>query len=115
MREIESPELATRPLRLRRDVRFRVIDREAVVLRQEAAEALVINEVGARILQLTDGETPLEHMLDQLNAEFDVDRDELRRDCEEFVQNLQEIGVLEAVEAEPALAARKAAGPRLAL
>lgn len=115
MPELASPELATRPLRLRRDVRFRVIDREAVVLRQEAAEALVINEVGARILQLTDGKTTLEQMLDQLNDEFDVDRDDLRRDCEEFVTDLQEIGVLEAVEAEPALAVSEATGSRLDL
>lgn len=115
MSETESVELATLPLRLRRDVRFRVIDREAVVLRQEAAEALVINEVGARILQLTDGETSLEQMLDQLNDEFDVGHEELRRDCWEFVQNLQEIGVLETANPEPVLAQGGAVESRLDL
>jgi len=82
-------------LRPRQDVRFRIIDREAVVLRQEAAETMVLNEVGARILELLDGRTAVAEVIDQLEQEFDVDRAELETDCHEFVDHLTQRGVLE--------------------
>ena len=82
-------------LRPRQDVRFRIIDREAVVLRQEAAETMVLNEVGARILELLDGRTAVAEVIDQLEQEFAVDRAELEIDCHKFVDHLTQRGVLE--------------------
>jgi hypothetical protein len=87
-------------LRPRRDVRFRIIDREAVVLRQEAAETLVLNEVGARILSLLDGTTSAKALIDQLEREFEVERAVLEADCHEFLAELNERGVLEAAAEE---------------
>lgn len=87
--------MAQQILRPRRDVRFRIVDREAVVLRQEAAETMVLNEVGARILQLLDGNTPVTAVVDQLEQEFAADRADLEADCHEFVADLTQRGVLE--------------------
>lgn len=79
------------------DIRFRVIDREAVVLRQNAAQALVLNEVGARILQLLDGKITLAAVIDQLTEEFEADPTEIAGDCYEFVESLTEHGIVEPV------------------
>lgn len=82
-------------LRLRSDVRFRVVDQEAVVVRQSAAEVLVLNEVGARILGLADGAAPVASWIDTLAGELDVDRATLERDVLEFAAELSEAGLLE--------------------
>ena len=85
----------TEIFRRKSDVRFRVIAGEAVVLRQEDAEVLVLNEVGARILELTDGSRDLAAIVDELEREFEVERAELETDVEGFVRDLLRASVLE--------------------
>ncbi len=53
-------------LRRADDVRFRAVDDETVVIRQEAAEALVLNEVAGRILELVDATNSVEAIIDRL-------------------------------------------------
>ncbi|MEM6702125.1 MAG: PqqD family protein [Acidobacteriota bacterium] len=84
-------------VRLRRDVRFRVVGDEAIVIRQRAAEVLVLNEVGARILQLLEGEPNLDELVDSLAQEFEAERSQLQADAVAFVAELVEAGVLEEV------------------
>lgn len=79
------------------DVRFRKVEDEAVVLRQNAAEVMVLNEVGARILDLADGVTPIEKWVDALFDEFEVDRVTLEQDVLEFAAEMADAGVLEPV------------------
>ena len=80
------------------DVRFRVVDREAVVVRQKSAEVLVMNEVAARLLALADGVHPVSHWLDVLVGELDVDRATLESDVVGFASELAAEGILEVVE-----------------
>jgi hypothetical protein len=80
------------------DVRFRIVDREAVVVRQRSAEVLVMNEVAARLLALADGVHPVAHWLDVLAGEFDVDRATLESDVMGFASDLTAEGLLEVVE-----------------
>lgn len=80
------------------DVRFRVVDREAVVVRQKSAEVLVMNEVAARLLALADGVRPVSHWLDVLAAEFAVDRATLENDVVGFANDLAAEGLLEVVK-----------------
>lgn len=82
-------------LRPASDVRFRVVDQEAVVVRQRSSEVLVLSEVGARILSLADGVRPIDGWLDLLADEFEVDRETLERDVLRFVEELAEQGILE--------------------
>ncbi|MEM9407989.1 MAG: PqqD family protein [Acidobacteriota bacterium] len=84
-------------VRLRRDVRFRVVGDEAIVIRQRAAEVLVLNEVGARILQLLEVEPNLDELVDSLAQEFEAERSQLQADAVAFVAELVEAGVLEEV------------------
>lgn len=78
-----------------RDVRFRRVESEAVVLRQNAAEVMVLNEVGARILDLADGVTPIAGWVEALFDEFEVERGILEEDVLGFASELAEAGVLE--------------------
>jgi hypothetical protein len=77
------------------DVRFRMVDREAVVIRQNSAEVLVMSEVGARLLALADGIRPLDACLEVLADEFEVDRETLERDVLRFAAELADQGILE--------------------
>jgi hypothetical protein len=83
-------------LRIAPDVRFRMVDREAVVVRQRSAEVLVMSEVAARMLALADGVRPLGDWVDVLLREFEVDRATLERDVLGFARELVEQGILDA-------------------
>jgi hypothetical protein len=78
-----------------RDVRFRRVEAEAVVLRQNVSEVMVLNEVGARILDLADGVMPIAGWVDALFEEFEVEREILEEDVLGFASELTDAGVLE--------------------
>lgn len=86
-----APDAIFRPSR---DVRFRIVDNEAIVLRQEAGEALVLNDVGAEILQLLDGTQSVAAVLEHLHRTFDAESGELEADCHQFIDDLARRGVL---------------------
>lgn len=77
------------------DVRFRIVDGEAVVVRQKSAEVLVMSRVAARILALADGIRPLGALVEALAAEYEVDRATLERDVLRFAAELAAEGILE--------------------
>jgi hypothetical protein len=81
------------------DVRYRVIDDEAVVIRQDAGEVLGLNDIGARVLELVDGKASVEVLLEKMAGEFEIDRAQLERDVFEFLKELTEAGVIERIEA----------------
>ena len=62
-------------LRRRPDVRYRRIEGEAVVLRQSTSEVLVLNEVGASVLDLADGERSVGDWIETLAGEYAADRE----------------------------------------
>jgi hypothetical protein len=86
-------------LKRRADVRYRVIDDEGVVVRQLAAEVMVLNEVATRLLALADGKAPVAAWIDVLAAEYEVERAALERDVLAFAAELVGEGVLEPVAA----------------
>lgn len=90
------PEIA--PYRLRPDVRYQPVGDEGVVVRQEAAEVLILNEVGTRILALLDqGLAPTE-MIDRLAEEFDADQERLAADLDAFLADLSAAGLIEEID-----------------
>lgn len=99
MAPIEPP-AAYRP---RSDVRFRRIGEEAVVVRQDAPEVLVLNPVGARVLELLAGGEALGAVGAALAEEFEVAPAEAEADARDFAAELESAGVIEpAPEAEAA-------------
>ena len=87
-------------LRPARDLRFRRIDDEAVVVRQRAGEVLVMNETAARLLELADGRASVADWVEILAGEYDVEREALERDVLAFAMDLAEEGMLELVTEE---------------
>ena len=77
------------------DIRYRIIDDEAVVIRQEAGEVMGLNPTGARLLELIDSEKSVEGLVDAMSEEFQMERAELERDVFRFLQELWEAGVIE--------------------
>lgn len=84
-------------LRLRSDVRYRMIEGEALVLRQEAAEVLGLNPVGSRVLELIDGQRSVSDLLRILEGEYEVERAELESDVLGFLGELLQDTALEEV------------------
>jgi coenzyme PQQ biosynthesis protein PqqD len=84
-------------LRRAPDVRFRTVGDETVVIRQVEAEALVLNDVAGRILELVDGHTTVSSIVAQLEAEYEVDPGELEPDVLEYLTELAEGGLVEPV------------------
>ena len=84
-------------LRPRLDIRYRIIDGEAVVVRQEAAELIVLNETGACVLQLMDGARSVAAIIDIMVEEFAAERPDIERDVKAFLGELTELGAVEQV------------------
>ena len=84
-----------RVLKHKDDVRYRVVGEEAVVVRQNAAEVLALNDVGARILELIDAKSTVGQLIETMSSEYDVDREELIRDVENFVAAIHDAGIIE--------------------
>ena len=81
------------------DVRYRLVDGEAVVVRQNAGEVMVLSEVGARILDLLDAKTSVAAVIERLAQEFEVDREQLQADVHGFIGELTKVGILEPISA----------------
>lgn len=78
-------------------VRFRVLDDEGVVIHQKAGEVLVVNEVGARVLQLLDGKRTVGAVVESLTEEWQVTPEDLRRDVEDYLRRLVAAGIVEGM------------------
>ena len=73
--------------------RFRRFDDEGVIVNQKNAEALVVNEVGARLLEVADGRRTIADCAELLVTEFDAERDVIERDLLTFANALVDAGV----------------------
>ena len=69
----------------------RVIDGKAVVLTIDQNQVHVFNSVGTRVWELADGR-PLDAIVDEIVAEFEVDRAQALRDVCGFAGRLVSIG-----------------------
>jgi Coenzyme PQQ synthesis protein D (PqqD) len=81
--------------RPRPDVRFRVVGDEAVIVRQEDAEVIALNEVGASVLALLDSRRSVRDVLNALLEQYDIDRESLSSDLWRFLSELRDAGVVE--------------------
>ncbi len=77
------------------DVRYRVLDDEAVVIRQRAGEVLGLNALGARLLDALDGLKPVGEIVASLAPGYAVEHQELERDALAFFAELAALGLIE--------------------
>ena len=60
------------------------------------AEALVISEVGTRLLEMVDGKRTLEECATLIGEEFDADQSVIANDVIQFAQELVDAGIAAA-------------------
>ncbi len=72
----------------------RVIDGEAVLMMADNSQIKVLNEVGSRIFELSDGEHTVSKIVDQIVAEYDVSSAEAREDVHTFLQQMVTDGIM---------------------
>jgi hypothetical protein len=82
-----------------RDVRFRIIIDEAVVIRQESNLVYVINEVGGEILKHLKKGHSLGETCDAILAEYEVEAERLEGDVQQFLATLVEENILSPEDA----------------
>ncbi|WP_456408253.1 PqqD family protein [Thiolapillus sp.] len=81
-------------LQLKSDVRQTRVGGEGVILRQDEGEILVVNEVAIRFVELIDGDKDLNELTDLLFQEYDVEKNTLAADLEEYADELIRQNVL---------------------
>jgi len=85
-------------LRRRRDVRYRVVVPDTVVIRQAGPEVLILNEVAGRILDLADGRRTAADIAETLVDEYDIAPDAARLDVLAFAAELAAAELIDVVE-----------------
>ena len=79
----------------------RVEEEEAVVVLLEQAEVKVLNPVGSRIWELCDGSISVRRILDRICEEYEVEKEQARRDGAAFIQLLADKQMLTLREGPP--------------
>jgi len=80
------------------DAAWRLIDGQAVIISSGSRRMRVLNEVGSRIWELSDGRT-LGEIVDVIDQEFEAGRDQLMADARAFVDDLAEREMLQVESA----------------
>ncbi len=68
----------------------RIIDGEAVLIHTEHNYVHMLNEVGTRVWELSDGTRTIAQIVEVLLSEYDVEEDEAQRTVRGFVQELRQ-------------------------
>ena len=76
------------------EVRYRILEGQAVVVRQDVAQVFVLSEVGTRVLELLDGKRKLLAVRDLLLLEYEVDEAQLEQDLNEYIHALTEASII---------------------
>ena len=72
-----------------------VVDGEAVLVLPDKGEVKVLNEVGARIWELSDGKITIAEIAEQITQDFEVDIKKAQEDALMFLQELERKGVIQ--------------------
>ena len=79
-------------------VRFRRLFDEAVLIHQQKAEALVLNDTAISFIEGCDGERTVDEIIAGMTAEFEVSAEQLAADLAPFIEQLAAEGIIEAVQ-----------------
>jgi pyrroloquinoline quinone biosynthesis protein D len=78
-------------------VRFRRLFDEAVLIHQENAEALVLNDTAISFIEACDGERTVDEIISGMVEDFEVSAGDLAADLGAFIEQLEQEGIIEAV------------------
>lgn len=72
----------------RKDIPWRVIEEEAVLVNVDRGDVVQLNETSAFIWSHMDGEKKVQDIVDCICNEFEVNKEEAEKDTAEFINNL---------------------------
>ncbi|MFC1777597.1 PqqD family protein [Pseudomonadota bacterium] len=75
-------------------VRYRRLFDEGVLIHQEQANALILNDTGIAFLELCDGQRNTGEIIESLGDTYDVDAETLAEDLESFISELAGQGII---------------------
>ncbi len=75
-------------------VRFRRLFDEAVLIHQEKAEALVLNDTAVSFIELCNGERTADEIITLLTDSFEVTPQQLAADLQPFIIQMSEEGII---------------------
>ena len=81
-------------------VRYRRLFDEGVLLHQEQAEALVLNDTAMAFLELCDGHRSTAEIITEMTGQYDVGQDELLNDLKDLIKELNQAGIIHPVEGD---------------
>ena len=81
----------------RKDIPWRVIEENALLVNPKTSLIYPLNTVACRIWQLLDGKSGADEIAGIIKEEFDVEEDVLRPDLAEFILQLKEAGLIEKI------------------
>lgn len=82
-------------------VRFRRMLDEGVLIHQDKAEAIVLNESAMTFLELCDGERTTSEVLNIMTERYGVHVEQLEADLRPFMDTLATEGIIHAAHDEP--------------
>ncbi len=74
--------------------RFRVLDDEGIFILQEAGEVVVVNKLGAFIVERLRAGKTLDQIGEAIATEYEVSPERARADAERLISELTEAGAL---------------------
>ncbi len=75
-------------------VPWRIIEGEAILVKVDSGEVIHLNEVAAEIWRIIDGKRKISEIVDHIQKDFDVDREEAEKDTLEFIKSLSDINLV---------------------
>ena len=87
--------------RLDKHIRFRRLFDEGVLIHQDKAEAMVVNDTALSFLENCDGVRNAGEIMAEIRAQFDVEEQQLLEDLEPFISELIDDGIIHAVDTQP--------------
>ena len=82
----------------KRDIPWRIIEGEAIVVEVDKGEIIHLNEAGAEIWNVLDGKKTVSDIIKHIRSEFEVREEVAERDTLEFLGQLIDMGIVECVE-----------------
>ena len=68
-----------------------VVDGQAVIVMADTGQLTILNEVGTRIWELSDGKHSIEEIIQAIMEEYEVEPAAAQQDAEDFLNRLVEI------------------------
>ena len=89
-----STEAPTQQYRVDPHARFRVMDDEGIFVLQEAGEVLVVNQIGAFIVEHLEGSRSLDELVAAITERYEIDAERARADARSLLDTLLEAGAI---------------------